>query len=322
MLSINDFSEKQILFLVTKEGQKLQFKNDNVLITDKNNTVLHQSTCYRLFAVIIVGHITITSGLIERAKKFGFAIVFMTGSFRMYHTVSSTAQANVLLRQKQYSYNDIAAGRNLIGNKILNQRTMLMQLRNKDDNLKQKINKIDCAYKAIDNAESIQSIMGIEGGVSRIYFKEYFDNVLWQGRKPRIKNDMTNALLDIGYTILFCFIECLLALYGFDSYYGILHKQFYMRKSLVCDMVEPFRVIIDRQTKKGINLGQFRKEDFKVFDGKWCLKYEKSSEYGAVFLKEILKYKTDMFLYIQKFYRCMMKETLNSDFPYWTLEGN
>lgn len=68
MMSVNDFNSKQILLLITKEGQKLSFKNENVIITDSNNTIIHQSTCYRLFAIFILGHITITSGLIQRAK--------------------------------------------------------------------------------------------------------------------------------------------------------------------------------------------------------------------------------------------------------------
>lgn len=30
----------------------------------------------------------------------------------------------------------------------------------------------------------------------------YFDNVQWNGRKPRIKSDYVNVVLDIGYTML------------------------------------------------------------------------------------------------------------------------
>lgn len=132
---------------------------------------------------------------------------------------------------------------------------------------------------------------------------------------------MVNALLDIGYTILFCFIDALLSLYGFDEYYGILHRQFYMRKSLVCDLVEPFRVIIDKQVKKSINLGQFKEKDFKIYDGKWCLKYEKSSAYSNVFLSALMEHKDEMFIYVREFYRAVMKEKLCDDFPVWRLEG-
>lgn len=60
-MTINDFSKKQILFAFLNLGEKLSFKNDNIIIKDKNGKVKHQSTCYRLFAVFIVGHITITT---------------------------------------------------------------------------------------------------------------------------------------------------------------------------------------------------------------------------------------------------------------------
>ncbi len=56
MMSHTDFSKEQILILMTKKGQKLSFRNDNVVITDSNDKVIHQSTCYRLFAIFIIGH--------------------------------------------------------------------------------------------------------------------------------------------------------------------------------------------------------------------------------------------------------------------------
>ena len=73
----------------------------------------------------------------------------------------------------------------------------------------------------------------------------YFDNVQWNGRKPRIKSDYVNVVLDIGYTMLFNIVDAMLQVYGFDTYYGVFHKCFYMRKSLVCDIMEPIRPIID-----------------------------------------------------------------------------
>ncbi len=42
----------------------------------------------------------------------------------------------------------------------------------------------------------------------------------------------------------------MLYIYGFDVFCGVLHRQFYMRKSLVCDVIEPFRPIIDLQIRK------------------------------------------------------------------------
>ena len=320
MMSLSDFNSKQILFLITKNGETLSFKNDNVIVKDKDNKIIHQSTCYNLFAIFIIGHITITSGLIQRAKKFGFSIAFFTTTFRLYYVMSSTAEGNVILRQKQYNYDSLEAAKSLIMNKVSNQRTMLMHQRNKDKEISEAVALLDNYIIKLETADSIQSIMGYEGSASRAYFKAHFNNIVWHGRKPRIKYDMTNALLDIGYTMLFAYIDALLAIYGFDRYLGILHRQFYMRKSLVCDIIEPFRIIVDKQVKKGINLGQFKEKDFEIYDNKWCLKYEKSSEYIAVFMKEIVAYKQEIFIYVRDFYRSFMKEELNNSFPVWNME--
>ena len=49
--------------------------------------------------------------------------------------------------------------------------------------------------------------MGLEGIVSKSFFAAYFQNNNWTVRRPRIKSDALNATLDIGYTILFNYIE-------------------------------------------------------------------------------------------------------------------
>lgn len=47
MMSIRDFEYKQIAFVFTNNEEKISFKNDNIIITDKDGKIKHQSTCYR-----------------------------------------------------------------------------------------------------------------------------------------------------------------------------------------------------------------------------------------------------------------------------------
>lgn len=89
MLNANDFSKKQIIFLIPKDGDKLTFSNDNIVVKDKNGKIKYQSTCYRLFMLCIVGNVSITSGLIQRSKKFGFSICLMTTSFKVYEVMGA-----------------------------------------------------------------------------------------------------------------------------------------------------------------------------------------------------------------------------------------
>ena len=259
MLDKNDFSKKQIIMIFCNNGEKISFRNDNLIVKDDQDKTKLQLTCYRIFAVFVIGNITISSGLIQRAHKFNFSILLFTNSFRLYDIIGSADRGNTYLRRNQYQYSSIEVPRHIVYNKILNQQALLKSVRYKSDYLKESIEKTAKYISELKNADSIQSVMGYEGSASKIYFKAWFNNVLWNGRKPRVKCDITNSLLDIGYTVLFNFIEALLSIYGFDLYVGVLHREFYMRKSLVCDLVEPFRPIIDKQAKISLICGSFLK---------------------------------------------------------------
>ena len=176
----------------------------------------------------------------------------------------------------------------------------------------------DIQMQLEENLEYLE-IMGIEGNAARIYFPRMFDNVQWNGRKPRIKNDYINVTLDIGYTMLFNIVDSMLQVYGFDTYYGVFHKCFYMRKSLVCDIMEPMRPIVDYEIRKAINLGQCKVDDFDVYDQRWCLKYKKNPEYIQFLMKAILEYKDDIFLYVQQYYRYFMKRRSVEEIPIFLL---
>ena len=152
-----------------------------------------------------------------------------------------------------------------------------------------------------------QEIMGVEGVAAKIYFRQVFNQCNWSGRRPRIKHDYINASLDIGYTILFNYVDAILQTYGFDTYYGVFHKCFYMRKSLVCDLIEALRPIIDMQLRKSINLKQCKEEDFQVFSQKYALSWNENAKYIEIFLKAILEHQDEIFRYIRDYYRMFMK---------------
>ena len=60
MLSEPDFIEKKIILVFPQEKDRISFKNDNIVITDYDNKIKMQLSCYRLFAIFIVGGFTLT----------------------------------------------------------------------------------------------------------------------------------------------------------------------------------------------------------------------------------------------------------------------
>ncbi|MGI6722433.1 MAG: type V CRISPR-associated endonuclease Cas1 [Anaerovoracaceae bacterium] len=319
MLSLPEIKKKQIVFVFAYEGDKLSFSNDNIVVKDKEGKVKHQSTCYKLFMVVIAGDITITSGILKRAKNFGFTICLMNRNLKVYQMINSVGEGNTLLRKYQYSYDKLDLGKRITENKIYNQLSALKKMRKKSLFDKEAISYLNNYIEKVNSANSINEMMGYEGAAAKIYFERIFDNGDWKGRKPRIKCDYINTTLDIGYNILFNCMEALLHAFGFDTYYGVLHRCYYRRKSLVCDFVEPFRPLIDLEVRKGINLGQIKSEDFTLRGHRYVLDWKNSPKYVSLFAKAILAHKEDMFLYVQTYYRSFMKQLGSSEFPFYRM---
>lgn len=315
-----DFSKKQIIFVLFNEGEKISFSNDNLIVRDAQGRVKFQCTCYRIFIVFAVGHATITTPVIQKAQKFGFFIALLTPGFKLYSLIGAIKDGNTLLKRKQYEYEGLDIAKKLITNKIVNQLYELQSVRNKSENQKEAIALLKTYISNISNVSTLTELMGYEGLASKIYFKNYFTNMNWQGRQPRIKKDYINSVLDIGYTLLFTYIDALLLSFGFDTYCGVMHRQFYMRKSLVCDLVEPFRTLIDHEVKKAINLKQIQEIDFTVINQQFRLKWNETEKYVRILMKPLIENKESIFVYIQSYYRAFMKNSSAEIFPCYYLE--
>lgn len=319
MLSLPDFRYKQIIVhIVKRKAEKLRFRADNILIEDENKKVILQHSCHRIFALFIVGDISLTSVVAKYAVKYGFPIIMMTDSMKVYARINCKADGNTLLRIRQYTgQNNLAIARKIVSLKINNQISLLENLRYKSQEDKNAIEKL----KEIDlcQASSSNQLMGLEGMASKIFFATYFRPLNWQRREPRCRRDIYNLLLDIGYTHLFNFIEGLLSLYGFDVYCGVYHTFFYQRKSLVCDLIEPFRCIIDRRLRKAYRLKQISEEDFQFHHFQYQLSWDKQGKYIQLFWKDILEEKENIFLFIQSYYRWLMKDKGLLEFPQYEL---
>lgn len=322
MIDKTDFVKKQIVFYFPSQGDKMTFQNDNLVIKDKDKKTKFQATCYRIFLVFVIGDTTITTGILSRAKRFGFSLCLMNRNMKMYQFIGARMEGNTVLRKRQYEYQEMEIGRYITLNKVMNQRAALANFRRKNELIMDAITNLDEHIEKLRNPGlDINRIMGIEGSAARIYFSQMFNNVKWKGRKARIKCDYVNASLDIGYTVLFNLIDALLNVYGFDEYYGVLHRCFYMRKSLVCDLQEPFRAIIDHATRKSINLRQIKEEDFEVYNQRYVLNWKKTPEYMQIYLKAVLEYKEEIFLYIQGYYRAVMKQKPVNEYPVFLYKG-
>ena len=305
--------EMRTIFVVNcmEHKRSLRVCNGELMLEDidaEKKKTLTKFPFQKLLALFIVGHITITTPLIEKCKKFGVALVVMKPNLRPVFYWENSAEANYLLRKRQFSLSadDISIAKCIVRNKLLNQKIALVKTRKKDANTVEAISQCDLALDTLLEVQDYNQLMGLEGTVAKSYFAAYFQNLNWQGRHPRMKCDVINVTLDIGYTILFNFIESFVRMFGFDLYVGVYHRLWFKRKSLVCDLMEPFRCLIDHATLLAFNRKQFSSSDFILIKQEYRLKYEKCADYYRVFYDALIPRKMDFFKYMQQYYRCFM----------------
>jgi CRISPR-associated protein Cas1 len=315
-MSLPDFNEKQILFVYGSKDMdnRLQFLNNNIVFI-RDGKKINQISCYKVFVVFIVGEFSVTSALIKGCRKYGIALFLLKQNFEVYASINSTLDGNYLLRERQYRIDrDFEVAKNLVKNKAHNQFSLLKEAG--------KLIDFNVAYSniclKISQANDSQELLGIEGSVSKGFFQEYFKEVNWVRRMPRTKYDINNTVMDIGYTFLFNFIDAMLNLYGFDNFKGCYHKLFFQRKSLSCDIMEPFRCLVDKQILKSFRLGQIKEKDFKLIGGKYVLSWENQSRYGKIFFDCLMGKKEEIFSFVKEFYYYTMND--EREFPFFKIK--
>ena len=323
MFTNKDLEYRSIYVINCIEQRDLRVSNGELLLENtEDKKTLTKLPFQKILALFIIGHIRITTPLIEKCKANTVALVVMKTTLRPVFYWANTAEANFLVRKRQYAMadDDLTIARRLVENKLRNHVTLLQRTRRRDELTKKAILYCrKCIESDILQTEILTELMSLEGRAAKLYFAAYYQDYEWKGRKPRVKCDYVNATLDIGYTHLFNFVECFVRMFGFDVYVGVYHRLWFKRKSLVCDLVEPFRGIIDNAVRTGINRGQIKMSDFELFKGEFKLRRDCNKEYNKFFFDVLIEYKMEMFKYIQQYYRCFMRQKKTHEYPLFEL---
>lgn len=83
-----------------------------------------------------------------------------------------------------------------------------------------------------------------EGHAAKVYF-----NALFGKEFTRSEENVTNAALNYGYSIILSAFNREIVAHGYLTQLGIFHDNMFNHFNLSCDLMEPFRILIDRRVK-------------------------------------------------------------------------
>lgn len=321
MFTHKDIENRTIFVIHCLHDRNLKVSNGELLLedTDENakKKVLTKIPFQKVLALFITGPISITTPLLDKCKQFNVAIVVTKFNLRPVFYWSNCAEGNFLLRQRQYLLDkkDIFIAKRLMENKLTNQLSLLRNTRERNKIVMYAREQIEVALAKLPSITEYNTLLSAEGNAAKLFFGAYFQKFDWQGRRPRAKVDYINTTLDIGYTILFNFVECFVRMFGFDIFIGVYHRLWFRRKSLICDLMEPFRCVIEHTVRRAIEMGDIKAEDFDNYNGEYKLKYEKCGEYYRMFYDALIPHKGDVFEFVREYYRSFMCETQTRAYP-------
>lgn len=256
-------------------------KSGNVLKVKEKDTVVQEVRINETCQVNLFGNIQLTTQAIQTLCEAEVPIAYFSMGGWFYGVTHGLGIRNIYLRREQFRLADVPGfclrlARSLVAGKIRNQRTMLQ--RNHIEPPTSAINFLHCMVDEAEAAESLPSLLGIEGNAARVYFENFagmikvddshtggkspfhFDFVRRNRRPPR---DAVNALLSLAYSVLAKDLTIVCHAVGFDPYLGFYHQPRYGRAALALDLMEPFRPLIaDSAVLSVINTGMVTPRDF------------------------------------------------------------
>lgn len=261
----------------------------------------------RISSIIIANAAQITTDAIQLAMEYNIDIVFVDQYGDPYGRIwYPKLGSTTYIRRKLLEIYDrdegLEAVKVWIERKIKNQISFLKQLVKKRehsqgglhkiiDDMNNQKNKLSKISGKIEDKRF--NLLGTEGNVSRLYF-EAISKLLprkykFLGRSYRPARDNFNAILNYGYGILYSKVEKALIIAGLDPYIGILHTDNYNKKSLVFDMIEPYRILVERPIFYMFSRRKMKDDYFKVEQQGFLLNDEGKQYVVPIILEEFDK---------------------------------
>jgi len=242
-------------------GSYLRKKEGNFLVKTDDQTF--EVSAKKVQSIMITTSAYLSTDAIKLAMDNNIDVIFLDefgDPFgRVWH---SKLGSTTLIRRKQLEIANDEKGLNLAKEwvvcKMENQIDFLKRLRNsrprKEEELDGYISTLEETRQKMEKLEGTiddkrGSLMGFEGAAGKTYFDALSfimpDRYKFNGRSRMPARDEFNCLLNYGYGVLYSMVEKGCIISGLDPYVGIIHTDHYNKKSLVFDLIEMFRHLVD-----------------------------------------------------------------------------
>ncbi len=219
--------------VITKQA-KISYKNRFLVVKqDIDEKYIHLSEIDTIIVDSI--SVSISSYLLKELADNKINIIFCDDKHNPYGELQPfysrhNSSKKILEQVKWTNKEKDLVWQAIVKNKILNQALLLQKIKSKQHDL------ITSYIKEV----AIGDKTNREGHAAKVYFNSLFGKNFVRGN-----NDKINASLNYGYAILLSTVSKEIVINGYLTQLGIHHKNEFNPYNLACDLMEPFRIIID-----------------------------------------------------------------------------
>lgn len=268
--------DQRLPLYLQSEGARLQLEGEVLKLT-RDDEDLATAPLAEVSEVVLIGPVAITTPCLHALLKADIPVSWHTISGWFLGHTSGLGGAGLSRRLAQYraagdSGQALTLARTLVAAKIQGLRLMIRR-NHKGTPPQLTLCRLDRLEYDAERAESLETLLGIEGTASAGYFAE-LPRLLaeergapfaaaFSGRRKRPPTDPLNAALSFCYAMLTRAVTVAATVAGFDARLGFLHQPRAGRPSLALDLMEPLRPLIaDSAVITAINTGRLKPEHF------------------------------------------------------------
>lgn len=264
--------------VINSYGSYLRKKDKCFLV--KNEDKVFEVSAKKVDSIMITTGAYLSTDAIKFAMENNIDIIFLDEYGDPYGRVwHSKLGSTTLIRRRQLEMTGNEKGLSLAKEWVLtkfdNQIGFLADLKNSRpkgrEKLEEYIRRLEELKSKVQNLEGTieqkrDSIMGWEGAAGRTYFEALSfampDRFKFNGRSRNPAKDEFNCLLNYGYGVLYSMVEKTCIIAGLDPYVGFVHTDNYNKKSLVFDLIEMFRILVEKTVLYLFSQRKVKKEYF------------------------------------------------------------
>jgi CRISPR-associated protein Cas1 len=260
---------------VREQGAVVRRSGRCALVEGPDGTQLGRVPIHRLEAVVVCGHVQVTTEFLHLCLEEGVAVSLLTNSGRILGRLVAPAGKDTLRRVEQVRVFGeesvrLALSRLVVSRKIAHSAEVLKQADwDRGDGANRAAREeLDRHQRAAATSPSLDALRGIEGLAARAYFGCFGallapSGVAFPGRCRRPATDPVNAARSLAYTLLSNRLTSLLDASGIDPGIGFFHVAGHGRPSLALDLLEPLRApLADRFVLRLFNRREVTATDF------------------------------------------------------------